>query len=91
MRIAALFDIHGNLPALEAVIADVRAAGVERLVVGGDIVVGPMTRETLAYVRAVDLPVDFIYGNCEVAVLDYLAGRTPKRQWLSPQYRPILE
>jgi predicted phosphodiesterase len=91
MRIAALFDIHGNLPALEAVLTDARAAGVDRLVVGGDIVVGPMTREALACVRAVDLPVEFIYGNCEVAVLDQLAGRTPKAPWLSPQYRPILE
>ena len=91
MRIAALFDIHGNLPALEAVVADVRTAGVDRLVVGGDIVVGPMTREALAYVRALDLPVEFIYGNCEIAVLDQLAGRTPKGPWLSPKYRPIIE
>jgi predicted phosphodiesterase len=91
MRIAALFDIHGNLPALEAVLADVRAAGVDRLVVGGDIVVGPMTREALAHVNALDLPVEFVYGNCEVAVLDQLAGRTPRAPWLSPTYRPILE
>ena len=88
MRIAALFDIHGNLPALEAVLADVRAAGVDRLVVGGDVVVGPMTREALACVRALDLPVEFIYGNCEVAVLDQLAGRTPKAP---STYRPIIE
>jgi predicted phosphodiesterase len=91
MRIAALFDIHGNLPALEAVLADLRAAGVERLVIGGDIVVGPMTREALALVRALDLPVEFIYGNCEVAVLDQLAGRSPRGPWLSPKYRSILE
>jgi hypothetical protein len=57
MRIAALFDIHGNLPALEAVLADLRAAGIERLVGGGDIVVGPMSREALALMRALDLPV----------------------------------
>jgi predicted phosphodiesterase len=88
MRIAALFDIHGNLPALEAVLADVRAADADRILVGGDIVVGPMTREALAYVRALDLPVDFIYGNCEMAVLEHLAGRTPK---VPPRYRPIIE
>ncbi|MGH7575325.1 MAG: metallophosphoesterase family protein [Longimicrobiales bacterium] len=88
MRIAALFDIYGNLPALEAVLANVRAARVDRLVIGGDIVVGPMTREALAHVRALDLPVEFIYGNCEVAVLDHLAGRTPK---VPPTYRPIIE
>src|SRR5262245_33614805 len=91
MRIAALFDIHGNIPALEAVLADVRAAGVDRIVVGGDIVVGPMTREALAAMRALDLPVEFIYGNCEVAVLDQLTGRAPKAQWMSSRYRPILE
>lgn len=91
MRLAALFDIHGNLPALEAVLADVRAANVDRIVVGGDIVLGPMTREALASMRALDLPVDFIYGNCEVAVLDHLAGRTAKGPWQSPKYRPVLE
>ena len=90
-RVAALFDIHGNLPALEAVLADVRAAGVDRIIVGGDIVVGPMTRETLAVMRALDLPVDFIYGNCEAAVLDCLAGRATKAAWQSAAYRPIIE
>ena len=47
MRIAVLYDIHGNLPALEAVLRDVRAAGVDRLVVGGDVLPGPMPRESL--------------------------------------------
>ena len=37
MRVAALYDIHGNLPALEAVLEDVRRAGVDRVVVGGDV------------------------------------------------------
>src|SRR5262245_17667984 len=91
MRVAALFDIHGNLPALEAVLADVRTAGVDRIVIGGDIVVGPMTRETLARVRAADLPVNFIYGNCESAVLAQLGGLPQKPAWLSPEYRPVIE
>ena len=47
MRIAALYDIHGNLPALEAVLDEVRRAGVDAIVVGGDVVPGPMPRETL--------------------------------------------
>ena len=37
MRVAALYDIHGNLPALEAVLEDVRRAGVDLIVVGGDV------------------------------------------------------
>lgn len=52
MRVAALYDIHGNLPALEAVLREVRSAGVDRIVVGGDVIPGPMPRETLACLRA---------------------------------------
>jgi predicted phosphodiesterase len=69
MRVAALFDIHGNLPALEAVLADVREAGADRIVVGGDVVPGPMPVETLGSLFHLDLPVQFIHGNCERAVL----------------------
>ncbi len=48
MRVAALYDIHANLPALEAVLRDVRDEEVDHVVVGGDVVPGPMPRETLA-------------------------------------------
>lgn len=48
MRVAALYDIHGNLPALEAVLAEVGKEHVDQIVVGGDVVPGPMPRETLA-------------------------------------------
>jgi Icc-related predicted phosphoesterase len=41
MRVAALYDIHGNLPALEAVLQDIRQANVDQIVVGGDVVPGP--------------------------------------------------
>ena len=40
-RVAALYDIHGNLPALEAVLEDVASADVDAIVVGGDVVPGP--------------------------------------------------
>ena len=39
-KIAALCDIHGNLPALEAVLADVRSEGVDQVIVGGDVIPG---------------------------------------------------
>jgi len=65
MRLAALYDIHGNLPALEAVLADVRRAGVDGIVVGGDVVPGPMPRETMACLQELDLPVQYISGNGE--------------------------
>jgi predicted phosphodiesterase len=77
MRVAALNDIHGNLPALEAVMKEVRESRVDRIVVGGDVVAGPMSCEAIAYLLDLDLPVDFLYGNGEVAVLDVIAGREP--------------
>lgn len=46
MRVAAIYDMHGNLPALEAVLEDIRQAEVDHVVVGGDIVPGPMPHET---------------------------------------------
>jgi putative phosphoesterase len=75
MRVAALYDVHGNLPALEAVLDEVRQAGVDQVVVGGDVLPGPMPRETLARLRDLPMPVQFIHGNCEVAALALLAGR----------------
>jgi putative phosphoesterase len=63
MRIAALFDIHGNLPALEAVMAEVRSSAADRILIGGDLLPGPMPRECLDLVRSIALPVDYIIGN----------------------------
>jgi putative phosphoesterase len=74
VRIAALYDIHGNLPALEAVLHDIRHAAVDRVVVGGDVVAGPMPRETLACLLSFSVPVEFIQGNADREVLAQMAG-----------------
>lgn len=74
MRVAALYDIHGNLPALETVLAEVRDAGVDQIVVGGDVHPGPMSGECFALLLALDIPVQFIRGNCENELLAELAG-----------------
>ena len=88
MRVAALYDIHGNLPALEAVLEEVRHAGVDRIVVGGDVLPGPMPRETLGCLLSLDVPAEFIYGNGEAAVLAQLAGRTPAA--VPERHRPAI-
>lgn len=77
MRLAALYDIHGNLPALEAVLQEIRQANVDHIVVGGDVVPGPMPLESFACLRDLHVPVQFIQGNCEVAVLAERAGTDP--------------
>lgn len=88
MRVAAIYDIHGNLPALEAVIQDIRQAEVDQVVVGGDVLPGPMPRETLACLLDLDITVQFIQGNGEAAVLEQMAGRDPAA--VPEQYRPII-
>lgn len=74
MRVAAIYDIHGNLPALEAVLQEIRQAGADQIVVGGDVLPGPMPCETLRYLLNLDPPVRFIQGNGEREVLARMAG-----------------
>ena len=63
MPVACLYDIHGNLPALEAVLDEVSRMGADHIVVGGDVLPGPMPRECLERLFSLDLPVEFIIGN----------------------------
>lgn len=65
MRVAAVYDIHGSLPALEAVLAEIEEEGVDEGVVGGDVVPGPMPRESLSTLLDLPLPVRFFRGNGE--------------------------
>ena len=81
MSVAALYDIHGNLPALEAVLHELSQIAVDRIVIGGDVVFGPMTRDALQCLLDLDIPVDFIYGNAEVSVRTEMAGAEPKHPW----------
>lgn len=93
MRVAAIYDIHGNLPALEAVLHDLDQASVDSIVVGGDVIPGPMPSETIACLRALEIPVRFIHGNGEREVLALKAGQettVPDRvrealQWVAEQ------
>jgi len=88
MRVAVLNDIHGNLPALDAAIDDVRRAGADRIIVGGDVLPGPMPRETMDRLLALDLPIEFLYGNGEVAVLDQIHGTS--RAPFPAAYAPMI-
>ena len=74
MRVAAVYDVHGNLPALEAVLEDIRQAGVDQIVVGGDVLPGPMPSETIRALLDLDIPTTFIRGNGDREVLAQLNG-----------------
>jgi predicted phosphodiesterase len=88
MRIAAIYDIHGNLPALEAVLEEIRHAGAEHIVVGGDVVPGPMPCEALACLLDFDIPLQFIHGNGDVAVLQQMACKDPAG--IPEQFREVV-
>jgi putative phosphoesterase len=74
VRVAALYDIHGNLPALEAVLADVGREGVDAIVIGGDIASGPpQPREVVDLLRS--LPnAHCIRGNADRLFDEEFAG-----------------
>ena len=65
MRVAALSDVHGNLPALEVVLAEVERAGVDLIVLGGDHAAGPFPGETLRLLMAFGERACFIRGNAD--------------------------
>lgn len=67
-KIAILSDIHGNLPALEAVLAEIAAEGIERVVCLGDVAtLGPQPHEVIARLRALGCPV--VMGNTDAILL----------------------
>ena len=74
MRIAAIYDIHANLPALEAVLQEIRQANVDCVVVGGDVVPGPLPLETIQCLLDLDIPAQFIHGNGDREVLAQMSA-----------------
>jgi predicted phosphodiesterase len=65
MRAAVLSDIHANLPALEAVLAEPDVAGADAVVLLGDIALGPMPAPTLERLAALGDRAVWVHGNCE--------------------------
>jgi len=64
-RVAVLADIHGNLPALDAVLAEVDAAGADLVVLLGDIALGPLPGPTLDRLAGLGERAVWVHGNCE--------------------------
>ena len=96
MKIAVLNDIHGNRPALEAVLDEVDSLGCDRIVVGGDSAFGPMPREVLELLMSGGERVKFVLGNCDrdmitsphykIALSERVAARV---RWAAGQLTPV--
>lgn len=75
-RVAAIYDVHGNLPALESVLSEVERAEVDLVVVGGDVASGPMPVEVLDRLAGLGDRVRFVRGNADREVVStYVGGR----------------
>lgn len=85
-RIAVLADIHGNLSALEAVLADIYQIAPDHIVIAGDLINrGPQSKACLDVIRETGWPV--LYGNHEDYIVKLAEGDMPER-WGSDWWLP---
>jgi putative phosphoesterase len=73
VRVAALHDVHGNLPALEAVLADVEREGIDLIVFGGDVAAGLLPVETVERLMEVR-GARFVMGNADRVLVEIFDG-----------------
>jgi predicted phosphodiesterase len=79
-RLAILADIHGNLPALEAVMADIESLSPDEVLVGGDLVGrGPQGSAVIGEIAGRNWP--SIRGNHEDYLLSFRHGEVPPEWW----------
>lgn len=85
MQIAVIADIHANVPGLEAVLADIDAAGIEHIYVAGDLVgAGPSPNQVIAILRQ-RTPADcIIRGNTDYYPVQFHCGQMPAA-WVNSQ------
>ncbi|HET7419742.1 MAG TPA: metallophosphoesterase family protein [Candidatus Dormibacteraeota bacterium] len=76
MRLAVISDVHGNLPALEAVLAEIRREKPDLIVSCGDVASGPMPAETIELLMTLR-DVRFVRGNADDGLIDEFDGKPP--------------
>jgi predicted phosphodiesterase len=74
--VAVLADIHANLPALEAVLAEPDVAAADAVVLLGDIALGPMPAQTLDLLAGLGDRAVWVHGNCEREMVTAFDGGT---------------
>ncbi|WP_328314871.1 metallophosphatase family protein [Streptomyces sp. NBC_00442] len=91
-RVAVLSDIHGVLPALEAVLAEPDVGTADRIVLTGDITAGPQPAQVLDLLTSLGDRVVWISGNADRELLEYRRGQRetipdPIAPWAAEQLR----
>ena len=85
IRVAALYDVHGNLPALEAVLAEVEREAPDAVLVGGDVAAGPFPAESLELLRSLGDRAVWIRGNADRALAEGGADQGLADNWCAEQ------
>ncbi|MEU9416070.1 metallophosphoesterase family protein [Streptomyces sp. NPDC048272] len=91
-RVAVLSDIHGVLPALEAVLAEPDVSAADRIVLTGDITAGPQPTKVLDLLASLGDRIVWISGNADRELLEYRRGQRdsipdPIAPWAAEQLR----
>lgn len=91
MRVAVISDVHGNLPALEAVLAELELEEVDLVVSGGDVAMGPMPAECVDALLALDR-VLWVRGNADREAVPERYGELARwvAERLGPERRELL-
>jgi predicted phosphodiesterase len=97
-RVAVISDIHGNAPALEAVLAEIATLDVDLIVSCGDLLAGPMPRETAALVAGLGDGIRHVRGNTDREVADVYDGASAEHAGaahaaaaIGPEERALLD
>jgi predicted phosphodiesterase len=78
-RLAIISDIHGNLPALEATLADIASQNIKTILCLGDVATfGPQPRDTMLKLQALNCPVIMGNGDMDISNPAPLARLTGK-------------
>jgi putative phosphoesterase len=79
-KIAAIYDIHGNLPALEAVLQEIEREQPDLILVGGDVASGPLPRQTLERLIALGDHARFVRGNADRDLVNHFDSQSSGSQ-----------
>lgn len=88
MRVAALYDIHGNIDALDAVLNEIESQDIDLIVIGGDIAWGPFPAEAVSRVQGLAQRARVIRGNADRELMQPGAA---ERGWTADVNRWCLE
>lgn len=92
MKLAVIADVHGNLPALEAVLEDLSKIPLDGLIVAGDVAVGPQVNQAFDLITAFGGTLSgfwMIQGNNEEYLVELLQGRAPAAWYTLMQWGMI--